>query len=189
MRSYAARRLPNAADVDDVVQEVLVRVYQGLGGLKDDERFGPWVYRIAERAIADVMRVRDRVPLAPGPGGPPEQPDQAGADTDDAADLRSALAGCVTLFVARLPSPYREAVTLTELQGLSQRDAADVAGISLSGMKSRVQRGRERLFAMFQRCCEVSLDCRRRVIGCEPRHPRGVAEECPVTVESWTTAR
>ena len=74
-------------------------------------------------------------------------------------------------FVARLPSPYREALTLTEIEGLTQRAAADLLGVSLSGMKSRVQRGREKLRELLEACCRIGLDARGRVIGCEPRDP------------------
>jgi RNA polymerase sigma-70 factor (ECF subfamily) len=73
---------------------------------------------------------------------------------------------------ARLPSPYRQAVTLTELQGLTQKDAAELLGVTLSAMKSRVQRGRERIRQMFEECCELTLDCRGRVTECTPRKVR-----------------
>ena len=87
--------------------------------------------------------------------------------------------------MARLPSPYREAITLTELQGLTQKDAAEMMGVSLSGMKSRVQRGRERIRAMFEACCEISLDCRGRVVACEARDIEQVPEDCRGTAASW----
>jgi RNA polymerase sigma-70 factor, ECF subfamily len=167
LRPYVARRLRNPADVDDVVQETLVKVHQGVGTLNDGERFGAWVYRIAERSIADAMRARARLPLAAAPDAKPDH----SADSAEATDLQSEMGECVALFVARLPSPYREAITLTELQGLTQKDAAETVGVSLSGMKSRVQRGRERILAMFQECCDISLDCRGRVIQCDPRTP------------------
>ncbi|MFL5303578.1 MAG: sigma-70 family RNA polymerase sigma factor [Polyangia bacterium] len=167
LRPYVARRLRNPADVDDVVQETLVKVHQGVGTLDDGERFGAWVYRIAERSIADAMRARARLPLAAAPDAIPDH----SADSAEATDLQSELGECVAVFVARLPSPYREAITLTELQGLTQKDAAETVGVSLSGMKSRVQRGRERILAMFQECCDISLDCRGRVMQCDPRTP------------------
>jgi RNA polymerase sigma-70 factor (ECF subfamily) len=84
----------------------------------------------------------------------------------------------VALFVARLPSPYREAITLTELEGLTQKAAAEMLGISLPGMKSRVQRGREKIRSMFDECCSVSVDCRGRVVECEPRQVGGVPPGC-----------
>jgi RNA polymerase sigma-70 factor (ECF subfamily) len=71
--------------------------------------------------------------------------------------------------VARLPSPYREAVTLVELEGLTVREAAEMAGVSVSGMKSRVQRGRAQLRQLFDECCEIALDARGKVIDYAPR--------------------
>ncbi len=88
------------------------------------------------------------------------------------------LGECVSLFVSRLSSPYREAVTLTELEGLTQKEAAEMLGISLSGLKSRVQRGRDKIRHMFEQCCQISVDCRGRVIECEPRNLADVPPDC-----------
>lgn len=82
------------------------------------------------------------------------------------------------LFVSMLPSPYREALTLTELEGLTQKEAAEMLGISLSGMKSRVQRGREKLRAALEDCCHIALDARHRVVGCEPRPDGKLPDGC-----------
>jgi RNA polymerase sigma-70 factor (ECF subfamily) len=167
LRPYVARRVSSAADTDDVVQEVLARVHTGLGELRDGERFGGWVYRIASNAIADLGRKSARDPLARGveAGVLDVVPQEDG----DRRELVAAMGECVALFIARLPSPYREAITLTELEGLSQVEAARMLEVSVSGMKSRVQRGREKLREMFDECCEISVDCRGRVVGCEPR--------------------
>jgi RNA polymerase sigma-70 factor (ECF subfamily) len=181
LRPYVARRVPSAAEVDDIVQEILVRIHCGLASLHDGERFGGWVYRIAERAIADSARARARAPIA--------REDELSADTgagaDEAADLQLDLGVCVALFVARLPSPYREAITLTELQGLTQKEAAEMLGVSLSGMKSRVQRGREKIREMFEECCRISVDCRGRVVECESRSLEQIPEDCRGAAASW----
>jgi len=86
----------------------------------------------------------------------------------DAPDHQPLL-DCVSPFVARLPSRYREAITLTELQGLTQQEAADIAGVTLSGMKSRVQRGRRMLRELFEECCHLTIDARGRVIDADQR--------------------
>ena len=168
LRHFVSRRV-GGADADDVVQDALLRVSRGLSELRDDERFGPWVYRVTRNAIADHHRARAR----------PLEAERAVLDDDAVAaappeegeerDLTEGLVGCLTAFVTQLPSPYREAITLVELEGLTHREAADMLGISLSGMKSRVQRGRDRLRRMFERCCELTQDARGRVVACDPR--------------------
>jgi RNA polymerase sigma-70 factor (ECF subfamily) len=183
LRPYVARRVVSAADVDDVLQEVFVRMHRGLAGLRDGERFGGWVYRIAEHVIADTARARARDPVARDAEAP-EAVDTT-SERDDISELQSDLGQCVALFVARLPSPYREAVTLTELEGLTQKDAAEMLGISLSGMKSRVQRGREKIRDMFAECCRISVDSRGRVMECEPHALDEIPEDCRGAAASW----
>lgn len=181
LRPYLARRVASAADIDDLLQDIFVRMHQGLGSLRDEERFGGWVYRVANSVIVDKARQRPRSPQVDNRVG-----DEVSAATDAAAEqLQSDLGECVAMFVGRLPSPYREAVTLTELQGLSQKEAAEMLGVSVSGMKSRVQRGREKIRHMFEECCQLSLDCRGRVIACESRKLDEVPPDCRDAAVSW----
>lgn len=185
LRPYLARRVPSAADVDDLLQEIFVKLHQALPDLRDSERFGGWVYRIAKSVVANRARAQARQPVLHFPTAADAE---GGALSDGAPDqdqLQLDLGRCVALFVGRLPSPYREAITLTELQGLSQQEAADLLGVSLSGMKSRVQRGREKIRHMFDECCQISVDCRGHVFECEPRARAEVPGDCRNPAVSW----
>ena len=166
LRPFIAQRV-SPCDVDDVLQDVFVRVHRGVGQLRDDDRFGSWIYRVARSAIAEHRRTKLRHPLARE--GVELEDSPADATDAEPPEVARALALCVLPFVAMLPSPYREALTLTELEGRSQKEAAEMIGISLSGMKSRVQRGRAQLRALFEACCEISLDARGQVMTFEPR--------------------
>lgn len=163
MRPYIRRRVASDADADDVMQEVLLRVHRGLLSLEDEERFAGWIHRVAANAIADHLRMRQRHPFAEGEVEP-AAPEPEAEDT-----ARNALKQSLSMFVAELPSPYREAITLVEIEGLSHREAAELAQISVSGMKSRVQRGRQRLREALEACCEIALDARNKVVECRPR--------------------
>jgi RNA polymerase sigma-70 factor (ECF subfamily) len=186
LRPYVARRVASRADVDDILQEIFVRMQRGLAELRDGERFGGWVYRIAKHVIVDSARARMREPFVPDAG----ISDLAGSESADEGNaLQSDLGECVALFVARLPSPYREAITLTELEGVTQKDASEMLGISLSGMKSRVQRGREKIRDMFDECCRISVDCRGRVVECEPRRFDEVPADCRDAAMEWDRRR
>lgn len=182
LRPYVARRVASPADVEDVLQETFARMHRGLVTLTDGERFGAWVYRIAANAIADHLRARARHPLVTGEADS-DLVEAAPADPDE--NVEAELGECVALFVARLPSPYREAITLTELEELTQKAAADMLGISLSGMKSRVQRGRERIRRMFEECCELTVDCRGHVTACMPRRLDEVPTDCRDAALGW----
>jgi RNA polymerase sigma-70 factor (ECF subfamily) len=167
--AYIGRRLP-AQEVDDVLQDVLLRIHNNVRYLSDDSRFGPWVYSVARNAVIDQLR-KKRLPTA------------GTADLEAIADSaepesEQPLLNCVTPFVARLPEAYRHAITLVELQGLTQADAAKIAGVSLSGMKSRVQRGRRLLREMFEECCSLKIDARGRVTEAEQHEDGGCAGAC-----------
>ena len=73
--------------------------------------------------------------------------------------------------VEALPTRYRDAVELVELRGMKQREAAEKLGLSLSGAKSRVQRGREKLRELMLECCHFQFDRSGKVMDFEPRSP------------------
>ena len=159
--AFLARRVRRAADVDDLLQEVFVRIHKRLETLEDAERIDAWIFQIARNALIDFQRRR---------ATRTEPVDQAGElAAEEVEPGPSELASCMRPMVASLPEPYREAIVLTELEGLTQAEAAQRVGISLSGMKSRVQRGRERLKQIILDCCHVELDARGEVIDYQPR--------------------
>lgn len=164
LRPFVARRVPSS-EIDDVVQDVLMRMHRGLADLREDDRFAAWMFQVARNAITDTGRKRARSPLSHGDIAE-EMPEEPRNDDRQAAD---ALVSCVSLFVARLQSPYREAITLVELERRTAKEAAEMVGISVSGMKSRVQRGRAQLRDMFEQCCEIAVDARGKVTDFTPR--------------------
>lgn len=164
LRPFVAHRVPSN-DIDDVVQDVLVRMHRGLPDLRDGDRFSAWMFQVARSAIADATRRNARAQAEEHDFE--ETPAIPASDED--REVATALAGCVSLFVARLPSPYREAITLVELEGKTAREAAEMVGISVSGMKSRVQRGRAQLRQLFERCCDIALDARGKPTDFTPR--------------------
>ena len=176
LRSFIVRRVDANVDVDDIVQDVFLRMQQGLGKLRDDERFGPWMYQIARNAIFDHQRVAAKHRVVEG-HTVRDNPELVAEDCRAMEDLASH----IVEFVAMLRSPYREALTLTDIEGLTQKQAAEMLGISLSGMKSRVQRGRSQISKALADCCTIDLDARCRVVSCEPR-PDGLRPEgCCIT--------
>jgi RNA polymerase sigma-70 factor (ECF subfamily) len=163
LRPFIARRVP-AGEVDDVLQDVFIRVQRGLPALRDDERLVPWLYQVARSAVQESARQRARHPLAAH-----EYDEPAVVEPESSVASETGLAAFAATTITRLPSPYKEALTLTELQGMTQLAAAKLLGISPSGMKSRVQRGREKLRELLESCCDIALDVRGGVIACEPR--------------------
>jgi RNA polymerase sigma-70 factor (ECF subfamily) len=160
LRTFVARRVPPGIEPDDVVQEVFLRVVRHMPTLRDAERIEAWLFQIARNTLRDALRARQRR------DGRTDALEMDVPDEADPEDLRAAeleLAPCLTPMVSRLAEPYRTAIELTSVQGLTQTEAAKRVGVSVSGMKSRVQRARDQLKEMLLRCCDVDVDRRHGV--------------------------
>lgn len=159
LHRFVAHRVP-AADAEDIVQEALLRIHRGLPGVRADGALVGWLYQVTRNAVVDHLRARR----------PVEETDDDSAselEVDDAAFQR--LARCVRPFVGMLASPYREAIELVELGGLSQVEAAARLGVPVPTMKSRVQRGRAQLRELLEQCCAIDVDVRGHVVEATPR--------------------
>jgi RNA polymerase sigma-70 factor, ECF subfamily len=155
LRAFVRRRIADPDRADDLVADVLLRVHRNVGSLDDRERLPNWVFRIARNAVIDEYRRagRSREHLVPTMIEPPvEEPDDG--------DVLAELAACMRPLLQGLPAPQRRAVEMIDLDGLPQAEAAEREGVSLSGTKSRVQRGRRRLADLLGQCCALTLDVR-----------------------------
>jgi RNA polymerase sigma-70 factor, ECF subfamily len=180
LRSFIARRVRSPQDAEDILQEVMLRIHRHSGDLEHADRVASWVYRIAANSIADHYRRPARRELAAGQAMDVAAPAGAAAAPawaePDSAELRAELADCLAPLTARLPELYREALDVTEFQGITQAEAAGRLGLSVSGMKARVQRGREQLKDLLLDCCDVELDRRGGVTAY--RSKRGSCATC-----------
>ena len=175
LHSFIAKHVANEADVDDILQEVFLRIHRRIDSLKDPRRIVPWVYQITRHAVIDHYRTQgQRQEVPAGLGTEVEAPRKGSATrfvgrSSDSVELHSELSGCLRPMIERLAKENGEAVVLVELEGLTQQAAAKRLGLSLSGMKSRVQRGRKQLKQMLDECCKIEMDRRRGVIDYEVR--------------------
>ena len=100
------------------------------------------------------------------------------ADIEPDETARTRVAAALRPFAERLPAIYRETVILSELEDVPHAEIARRMNISVSGVKSRVQRGRDLLHKMLTDCCDISLDARRTVVGCVPKSEDAAAGCC-----------
>lgn len=170
LRAFIAKRVENEAEAEDVLQDVFVRVHRSLPQLKDPDRVVPWVYQITRHAIIDYYRSSGHRALPIGLAEELEV-EQAALPSESQPTARTELSGCLRPMIAKLPDEYRQAIMLVELDGLTQKEAAQRLGLSIPGMKSRVQRGRRQLKMLLEECCEIELDGRKGVMDFERRSP------------------
>jgi RNA polymerase sigma-70 factor, ECF subfamily len=162
LRGFVARRLADPHAVEDLVQDVLVRVLTAASGGGEIRNLSAWLHRVARNAVIDHYRGRR----------PWETLERATATTDpspwpadgESDDRSRELARCLRPLIDRLPPGDGEALVLTDLDGMTQAAAAATLGLSVSGMKSRVQRARRRLRDLLVDCCPVEVDRRGGII-------------------------
>lgn len=143
-------------EADDILQEVFIRIHRHLCCQSEWEKPESWFYQIARNLIIDHYRRRRMLV---------EVPENLPAESDlPEDDPEATLALSLSELVHELPEPYRQALLLTEYQGLNQRELAESQGLSLSGAKSRVQRAREKLRDMLLNCCHFEFDRRGRIV-------------------------
>ena len=169
LRRFIATRVNDPADVEDILQDVFVKVQRGASQLRDTDRLTTWIFRIANNAIIDHYRAAPRRREVPV-----EEFEQAALTpaVEDAIDdptlVRAEIAACIRPLIDQLPESSREALEMVELGGMSQTEAARRLGLSVSGMKSRVQRARSQVFDRLNTWCSIATDARGGPMDCMP---------------------
>lgn len=136
----AARILGSHASADDAAQETFIAAYRAIGGFRGDN-IRAWLLRIAKNKCYDMMRASRRRP-ADSLEDMPLEPQASGSAAPEAEAMRAELAAELQRAIMSLPNDRRSAVVFVDVQGLSYREAAEAAGISVGTLKSRLSRGR-----------------------------------------------
>lgn len=158
---------------DDVTGDIVLRLLGQRDSLRQARDPLAWTYRVAANVIADHHRRRSiEVRALDQLGGEAEASD-SDPQVEDREAVRRRLKECLLPFALELPPKYAEALLLTSFQGMSQVAAAGRLGLSVSGMKSRVQRARALLKSRLLDCCDFEQDRRGRVIDMQPRGAPG----------------
>ncbi|MGE0229770.1 MAG: sigma-70 family RNA polymerase sigma factor [Dehalococcoidia bacterium] len=151
LRAWLERRVAQPADAEDLLQQVFLRMAAKPPAVATNESLGAWLWRVARNALVDHYRRRERRRMdALDAEVPDELGDGAGAS----------LVRCLRPMLRGLPPLYGDAVLQADLEGRRQADLAAEAGVSVSAMKSRVQRGRQMLHDLLRACCGVPGDGR-----------------------------
>jgi len=160
---FIRKRVSDEMVAEDLLQEVFLKIHQHGDELHDVKKLEGWIYQITRNTIIDFYRsARSTSSL-----DVPEVLDLPEELPDD--DIVSELLPCVRALVNSLPEQDRQAIVLTEYQGLTQKEFGERVGVSLSGAKSRVQRAREKIKQQLLACCHFELDRRGHVINYHSR--------------------
>ena len=147
LRAFLQSRLRNASDVDDVLQDALMKTFRNISSLKSGDKIKPWLFQIANNALIDHYRRAKR-------------DNSISAENlwyDDDENSQHAFEGCLEPFLSALPPEAGDLLRKIEIEGVSQKDYAEEIGISYSTLKSRVQSSRKQLRGLFEHCCNIAF--------------------------------
>lgn len=147
---FILKKVHNKDFAEDILQSVFLKIISKIDTLKDSSKLKSWLYQIANNAITDHFREKKLT----GPG------EDDNFDPDDEVDgnINEEVGGWILPIIEELPEKYREALILSEINGISQKALASHLGISYEGAKSRVQRGRALIKDRLTQCCCFYID-------------------------------
>ncbi len=147
--------------VDDLLQDVFTKIHARIDSLRDDTKLESWLFRITRNAIVDHYRSQQTMDELP------DWVEQAQPDEEER--IRKELSLCLEPMVRELPEKYRNALQMSEMENKTQKEIAEQENISVSGAKSRVQRGRALLKAALNDCCQLEINKKKQVISYEKK--------------------
>lgn len=150
LKTYISHRVNDQSIVDDLLQIVFMKIQVHLPNLIDEQKIDSWIYRITRNTIIDFYRTKKTSEILPDV--------LHFNDSAEEENFTKEATVCIRSTIKRLPEKYREALELTDFQGLSQKELSEKLGISYSGAKSRVQRGRGKLKQLLEGCCHIETD-------------------------------
>lgn len=154
--AFVAKRIDDRTTAEDILQDVFVKIHSQINSLQEEEKLESWLYQITKNAVIDHYRTRKPSVDLPEWLSQPE--------ADPTAQARQELEACLRPMIEQLPAKYRDALILSELEGKTQLEVSKEQQISLSGVKSRVQRGRSLLKGMMFECCQFETDHAGKVV-------------------------
>ncbi|MBI5594375.1 MAG: RNA polymerase sigma factor [Deltaproteobacteria bacterium] len=179
--SHYLTRMVGKQEAEDLTQDVFMKINQNLKNFRGESELSTWIYRIATNTALDRLRGRS---LNQMPLNEPILNDSKemiledrdvwageGKPSNERHLIRKEMNECIRNIVSHLPEDYRTIISLSELQGLSNKEIAGLLGISLNTVKIRLHRARLRLRKELETCCVFYRD-KQNEFSCEPKETR-----------------
>lgn len=162
--TYVRSKIRSKEDAEDILQNVFTKISANADSLSEKEKIQNWLFTVTRNAVIDYYRVNAKKKNVELNESISEQLlDEASTDPTKGLD------NCVSTMIALLPEEYKSIVEDAEIHGISQKELAEKYNMAYSSMRSRVQRGRERLKQLFYNCCHIKTDKHGNVLQAQGR--------------------
>ncbi len=148
IKRYGRKFLNTKEDIEDIVQEVFIKAYTYIQSFDANQRFSPWIYRIAHNEFVNELRKKTRQPL--GFFDPDTiLPFVISSETTDGPIEQAELKKMMEEFLAELDEKYREPLVLFFYEELSYQDISEVLHIPVTTVGVRINRGKVKLKDLY----------------------------------------
>jgi len=158
--AYVRKLTSDSEYIDEVTQEVFLKIHRSIGTLKNDEKLTSWLNRIVYTTLIDHYNKRKKTPVS--------EAVLFEALPDDKNEDNVALMACIMELLEFLPIEQRELLKAVEIDGLKQTDYAKQHNIKLSTVKSRVQRAKQKIKEQILSGCYLRTDKFGNVVDYQP---------------------
>ncbi|ALO36628.1 RNA polymerase subunit sigma [Colwellia sp. MT41] len=149
LKRFLHAKISNEADVEDLLQDILIKIYNKLSAVKTQKSVKSWLFQIANNTIIDYYRKKGRAQENKLEGHwPLEESQESNID----------LLNCISPFINALPDEHANLLIAIDMNNQSQKEYAEQLGVSYSTLKSRVQKSRGLLKKVFDDCCHFKID-------------------------------
>lgn len=160
--NFIRGKVASADDAQDIYQEVILKIMNKTNQLKKAESLKSWLFTIAKNQVIDFYRTKK-------PVVDPELLSVGALTEESEVNTYSEMEECLYVFIDQLPDDYKTIITLSEIEGRSQKELAQSLGVNYVTLRSKVQRGREKIRKMIFDACIVEQDASGRFLECIPR--------------------
>ncbi|MGB3585995.1 MAG: sigma-70 family RNA polymerase sigma factor [Tunicatimonas sp.] len=147
---YVRQRIDDPVQSEALVSDVLVKLYRHCEELSEVKNIRAWLYQVTRRTVYDYFREQSKLSTFPS--------ELAEEDAYQESNVTTELASLIPLLIKCLPKKYAIPLRMSDLEGLPQQEIARQLNLSLSGAKSRIQRGRQQLKELFHQCLHLEFD-------------------------------
>lgn len=157
---YTLKRVKDVALVEDIVQEVMLRICQAHNKNIPMDNVRAWLYQTTRFVIADHFREKAKLNIHLS-----DKITELATDKDETKDI-SVFSDGILAVIDLLPEKYSTPLKWSDLDGVPQKEIATKLNLSLSATKMRIQRGRQKIHQLFTECCDIIYDKNGAFVSC-----------------------
>ncbi|WP_194972620.1 sigma-70 family RNA polymerase sigma factor [Aquiflexum lacus] len=164
LKNFIRSKVMNEDDVLDIYQNVIFKIINGIDTLKQHESLKSWLFTITNNQIIDFYRSqnKDKLELL-------ALEKDGGMEDNSESNSYQIMEGCIHDLIKELPEDYKKIITLSEIEQKSQKEIAKLLGVKYVTLRSKVQRGRNKLKIMLQDRCKIEQGVAGNVTDCIPK--------------------